>query len=144
MSERALLGFDYGETLIGVAVGHTLTGMAQPLATIEHGKTGIDWDQLARLIQEWRPDALVVGLPRNMDDSDNARTVAARKFGNRLQGRYNLPVYMVDERLTTHSARLLLSSAGHKNKRGNKAMLDKLAAQLILQSYLDDPSGSQV
>lgn len=138
-----MLGFDYGEKVIGVASGHTQTGMAQALTTVTNGKTGVDWERINSLIQEWRPDALVVGLPKNMDDSDNPRTQAARKFGHRLQGRYNLPVYMVDERLTTQTARAMLSETGHRAKRGSKATLDKLAAQLILQSYLDDPSGSQ-
>ncbi|HLD13321.1 MAG TPA: Holliday junction resolvase RuvX, partial [Burkholderiales bacterium] len=95
MSTATLLGFDYGTKFIGIAVGSTLTRAAQPLATLAVARSGQpDWARLTRLIEEWRPHALVVGLPRNMDDTPNPRTAAAQKFGNRLKARYNLPVHM--------------------------------------------------
>lgn len=133
MKSQTLLGFDFGSKSIGVAVGSTQSGLAQPLTAVRNG----DWDSIGKLIAEWQPDALVVGLPLNMDASENPRTAQARKFGDRLQGRYNLPVHRVDERLTTYAAKTQLNEG-----RQHKADLDKRAAQTILQSYLDDPSRS--
>lgn len=139
MSRGTLLGFDYGEKYIGVAVGQTITRLAQPLTTVNvYGHTP-DWDRIAALIVEWTPSALIVGLPLNMDDSENLMTRAAKTFGNRLHGRYNLPVHMVDERLTSVTAKNALLEAGVALKRrSSKAKVDQLAAQTILQAYLDE------
>lgn len=138
MSAATLLGFDYGTKFIGVAVGSTLTRAARPLATLPVARSGQpDWAALTRLVEEWRPRTLVVGLPLNMDDTPNRRTAAAQKFGNRLKARYNLPVHMVDERLTTVRARNVLTEAGVSGKR-QKPKLDAYAAGLILQSFLHD------
>lgn len=147
MSRGTLLGFDYGEKYIGVAVGQTLTRLAQPLTTLKmHGREP-DWTRIGALITEWSPAALIVGLPLNMDDSENAMTRAAKTFGNRLHGRYNLPVHMVDERLTSVTAKNALIEAGltlrprnprqHSRARA-KSRIDQLAAQTILQAYLDE------
>lgn len=133
---HSLLGFDYGERYIGVAVGNTSTRLAQPLDTVVVRKQAPDWGHISRLIAEWQPQALIVGLPLNMDDSENPMTRAAKRFGDRLKGRYNLPVHMVDERLTSHAARQALLEAGVPPRR-HKANLDKLAAQTILQAFLD-------
>jgi putative Holliday junction resolvase len=141
MAGDHLLGFDYGEKTIGVAVGNTHTRQAHPLTTLRVVRGQPDWGALNALVEEWRPAALVVGLPLNMDGSDNPVTPAARKFGNRLQGRYNLPVHMVDERLTTRNARTDLVDAG-VSVRHHTALLDKLAAQTILQSYLNELPGA--
>ncbi len=143
MPSTNLLGFDYGEKTIGVAVGNTNTGQAHPLTTIRVIRGKPDWDAVVRLIEEWAPVALVVGLPLNMDSSDNPVTPKARKFGNRLNGRYNLPVHMVDERLTTRAARTELYNAGVVEKR-HKPVLDKLAAQSILQTYLSEQAGFKI
>lgn len=136
---QTLLGFDYGEKYIGVAVGNRATRLAQPLDTVAVRNQAPDWPHISRLIAEWSPQALIVGLPLNMDDSENPMTRAAKKFGDRLKGRYNLPVHMVDERLTSHAARQALFEAGVPAKR-HKANLDKLAAQTILQAFLDTPA----
>lgn len=147
MSAGTLLGFDYGIKSIGVAVGHVTTRLAQPLTAIHVFNNEPDWPQLNRLINEWQPTALVVGLPLNMDDSVNAMTDAAKRFGDRLAGRYNLPVHMVDERLTSVAAKNALLEAGvalrprvwsKKSKRNSKSRVDQLAAQTILQAYLDE------
>ena len=130
------LGFDYGARYIGIAVGQSDTRLAHALDTVRVHRTEPDWHHVACLVGEWRPDAFVVGLPLNMDDSDNPMTVAARRFGNRLRGRYNLPVHMVDERLTSIAARHQLLDAGVR-VQNLKAKLDKLAAQTILQAFLD-------
>ena len=90
-----------------------------------------------RLVATWQPTALVVGLPLNMDDSENDMTRAARRFGHRLQGRYNLPVHWVDERLTSVDAKNAMVEARVPWKQ-RKARVDKLAAQAILQAYLDE------
>lgn len=134
---RTYLAFDYGVKQIGVAVGSGHTGRAEALANVRAGRDGPDWAHISRLIEEWRPQALVVGLPLNMDDSANAMTVAARAFGKRLQDRYNLPVHMVDERLTSVDAKNALIEAGVRFKR-RKQQVDKLAAQAILQAFLND------
>lgn len=136
MKPQTFLGFDFGEKYIGVAVGRLPTRLAQPIETLAASRGEPDWTRVSRLIEAWQPDAFVVGLPLNMDDSENALTQAARRFGNRLRGRYNLPVHMVDERLTSVTARQDLIEAGVTPKR-LKSKVDKLAAQTILQAFLD-------
>lgn len=136
MKGRTFLGFDYGDKVIGIAVGSTHSGLAEPLTAVPGGRR-TDWARIDRLIEQWRPDALVVGLPLNMDGSENEMTGAARRFGNRLKARYNLPVHMVDERLTTRQAKGALYAAGIPGRR-HKRRLDKLAAQAILQAFLHE------
>ena len=138
MTAGAYLGFDYGDKYIGVAVGQALTRLAQPLTAIAVRSAEPDWAQLTKIIEEWRPQALIVGLPLNMDDSENAMTLAAKRFGNRLNGRYNLPVHMVDERLTSVTAKNAWLEAGVSLKRSNKTKIDRLAAQTILQAFLNE------
>ncbi len=136
MADR-FLGFDFGTKSLGIAVGSTGTGQAEPLTTAPVHRGLPDWPVLDRLIQEWRPAALIVGLPLNMDDSENPMTRAARKFGQRLHARYNLPVHWVDERLTSVEAKNSMVEARVPWSR-RKARVDKLAAQTILQAYLDE------
>lgn len=137
MKAATLLAFDYGTTAIGVAVGSTHSGLAQDLATVRSGPRGPDWEHIARLIEEWQPQALVVGLPKNMDDSDNPMTHAAQQFGNHLAERFRLAVHMMDERLTTVAAKNSLTASGVPGRR-HKAMLDRFAAKAILQTFLDE------
>lgn len=138
MSERpkVLLGFDFGTKRIGVAVGQELTRTATALETLTSPDGGPDWSGISRLIAQWQPDALVLGLPLNLDGSDHEITRLARRFGNRLRGRYNLPVYTIDERLSSAEAEALLAEKG----RFTKGDVDKIAAQLILQSWLEQQS----
>jgi putative Holliday junction resolvase len=142
MGSDNILGFDYGEKTIGVAVGNSASGQAHPLANVRVIRGQPEWEKISSLIDEWRPAALVVGLPLNMDGSENPVTPKARKFGNRLNGRYNLPVHMVDERLTTRDARTELYNAGVTERR-HKPVLDKLAAQSILQTFLTEHKKQQ-
>lgn len=133
---RTILGFDFGMKNIGIAVGQELTGTANPLTAIK-ARDGIpDWDQIERLLQEWQPDLLVVGLPLNMDGTEQEMTAAARRFGNRLHGRFGLPVEWQDERLTTFEA---LDQMGIRSKMDSRQRsdVDQLSAQLILQSWLN-------
>jgi putative Holliday junction resolvase len=121
---------------IGIAVGQELTGTANPLTAIK-ARDGIpDWEQIASLLQEWQPDLLVVGLPLNMDGTEQEMTAAARRFGNRLHGRFGLPVEWQDERLTTYEA---LDQMGIRSKMDSRQRsdVDQLSAQLILQSWLN-------
>ncbi|WP_297809314.1 Holliday junction resolvase RuvX [uncultured Methylophaga sp.] len=133
---RTLLGFDFGMKNIGIAVGQELTRTANPLTAIK-ARDGIpDWELIARLLQEWQPALLVVGLPLNMDGTEQTMTAAARRFGNRLHGRFGLPVEWQDERLTTYEA---LDQMGIRSKMDSRQRsdVDQLSAQLILQSWLN-------
>lgn len=131
-----ILAFDFGEKRIGVAVGETQLALAHPLTTIAAEQTHIRFDAIARLIAEWQPHLLVVGLPVHMDDTEHALTARARRFGRQLEGRFNLPVAMVDERLSTREAVSLLHAAGVDARR-QKPVRDQVAAQTILQAYFD-------
>jgi putative Holliday junction resolvase len=128
-----LLGFDFGPAKIGVAVGQTLTGSATPLETLRAVRQHPDWGGIYRLIEEWQPEALVVGIPYNMDDSEAEPAARARRFARQLEGRYRLPVHLVDERLTSLAARREL---GRRPKRIEE--LDAIAAKLILETWLHE------
>ena len=132
---RPLLGFDYGKKRIGVAVGQKLTATATPAETLHSSNDQPDWAGIARLIETWRPQALVVGLPLHMDGTEHALTEAAREFGRELEQRFDLPVHLIDERLTSIEAGHLLAGTT-KNARRRKADIDKVAAQLILETWL--------
>lgn len=140
---RTYLGFDYGSKRIGVAVGQDLTASASALTTIATHEQSPPWQAIEQLIQQWQPQAFVVGLPYNKDGSEHAVTRAARRFGQQLQERFQRPVYWVDERLTSSEAESILAQRNAKKKKGAaKADIDKLAAQLILQSWLDQQAGN--
>jgi len=134
---QTLLGFDYGTKRIGVAVGQDITRTVAPLTTLHSQNNKPDWDAIGKLITEWQPDRLVVGLPLHLDGSSQALTERVQRFGNQLKGRYNLPVEMMDERLTSHEAETELATRRGKTA---KADIDALAAALILQSWLDQQS----
>ena len=132
---RTLMGFDFGTQRIGIATGQRLTATSQQLEPIK-ARDGIpDWDLLQRIIDEWQPDAFVVGLPLNMDDSESDLSSRARKFARRLQGRFGVQVEMVDERLTSREAKMLSREQGTQDL----TKIDHIAASLILQSWLDCP-----
>lgn len=133
---RVVLGFDFGMRQIGVAVGQEITRSASPLTTLKAHDGKPNWDQIAQLIKQWRPDLLIVGLPLNMDQSEQPLTVAARRFGNRLRGRYGLAVEWVDERLSTIEARERLHLKSPFS--GRHQALDQVAAQCILQTWLSE------
>ena len=135
-SARTLLGFDFGLKNIGVAVGQELTHTANPLTVIK-ARDGIpDWNEIEALLEQWQPQLLIVGLPLNMDDSEQEMTAASRRFGNRLHGRFQIPVEWQDERLSTYEA---LEQLGIRNKMqsNNRGDVDRISAQLILQSWLN-------
>ncbi|MDD5405166.1 MAG: Holliday junction resolvase RuvX [Sulfuricella sp.] len=132
-----VLCFDFGLKRIGVAVGDVTIGVAHPLETIHGESRAQKFGAIAALIQEWQPGALVVGLPLHLDGTEHDMTLRCRKFSRQLEGRFRLPVALVDERLTSESASQDLRAMGIGGRR-QKAMLDQVAAQLILQTYLDE------
>ena len=134
--QGTILAFDFGEKRIGVAIGETSLRMAHPLTTIDAVRNDARDAAIAALVGEWKPVALLVGLPVHMDGTEHAMTARARKFARRLEGLFHLPVQFVDERLTTRAATLLLREAG-LNARKAKPVRDQVAAQRILQTYLD-------
>lgn len=138
MTAGVYLGFDYGRKDTGVAVGSRHSRLAEPLAVLRAQGEQPDWASLDRLVREWRPEGLVVGLPLNMDGSENRMTRAARAFGTALSARYNLPVHWIDERLSSRVATDTLLEAGVPLRR-HKKRIDKIAAQTILQAFLNEP-----
>lgn len=141
--EGTLLAFDFGTQRIGIAVGNTLLRHARPLTTIHDEKNDTRFAQIAALIEEWQPGALVVGLPLNEDGSAHELTALCRRFANRLHGRYGLPVILLDERYTSLAASAELTAAGIHG-RNQKPLLDQYAAQQILQAYFDEPAAGQI
>ncbi|GAA5176733.1 Holliday junction resolvase RuvX [Niveibacterium umoris] len=131
-----VLGFDFGTARIGVAVGETELGMAQPIEVIEGEANEPRFAAIAKLIKEWQPQALVVGLPVHTDGAEHDMTARARRFANQLNGRFRLPVELVDERLTSLEAESMLREAGHGWQK-RKRHLDAVAAQRILQTWFD-------
>jgi len=129
-----VLGFDYGELRVGVALGQSITGCGRPLTTLRNRERhSIDWAAIGTLIEQWRPQALVVGLPVDDDGVPYPVAEAIRRFGNRLHGRFGLPVYYADERLTSNEAtRRMQAPAG---KRRNEAPIDAMAAAVILDTW---------
>ncbi|MFM0737786.1 Holliday junction resolvase RuvX [Paraburkholderia xenovorans] len=130
--EATLLAFDYGEKRIGVAVGNALTRSARPLVIVQNRSREYRFEEVGKLIAEWKPDALIVGLPMHPDGTPHEMTQLAKRFGNQLNGRFNLPVTWIDERYSSVEAKAEIR-AGH----GRADMLDAEAASIILQQYLD-------
>ncbi|MCW8932766.1 MAG: Holliday junction resolvase RuvX [Gammaproteobacteria bacterium] len=145
------LGFDFSQNKIGIAVGQRLTGTANSLTTLISRNKKIDWTGIESLLEQWHPVALIVGLPLTMDGEEQETTEAVKIFGNQLNKRYNLPIHYIDERLTSREASHILGYEGHTSPRrhskpGKKVKkkkqqghdIDQLAAQLILQSWLNE------
>lgn len=127
------LGFDFGTHKIGIAVGQSLTGTATPVTTLSYIKQKPDWEGIERIIKEWQPDTLVVGLPYQMDDQEAELAARAKRFARQLQGRYKLPVEMIDERLTSKEA---INRLGKKSAK-DVTLVDSMAAKLILETWLN-------
>ena len=130
------LAFDFGEVRIGVAEGDAEVGTAHPLATVTGEGNEAKFAAIAKLVAEWKPRQLVVGLPAHTDGSEHELTRLCRKFGRRLHGRFGLPVYWVDERLSSLYAESLLAEAQVFGRK-QKAVLDQVAAQAILQGFFE-------
>lgn len=132
-----VLAFDFGEVRIGVATGETMLKTANALTTITSEVNDVRFAEIASLIKEWQPSLLIVGLPTHMDGTPHEITHLAKKFAQRLEGRFNLPVMMIDERLSSAEASQHLSDAGIKGRQ-QKSLIDAVAAQVILQSHFDN------
>lgn len=136
MASETLLGFDFGTKSIGVAVGQQLTGTARALTALKAQDGTPDWSQIERLLKEWQPDYVVVGLPLNMDGSEQELTARARKFANRLHGRFGVRVELQDERLSTVEARAgLFERGGYRALQ--KGAVDSQSAVIILEDWFD-------
>lgn len=130
------MAFDFGTQKIGVAIGQSVTGSAQALPELKARQGQPDWQQVEALISEWQPDALVVGVPVQMDGTEFELTQRARKFGQRLHGRFGLPWFAMDERLTSFEAR---EQNRQQHGKGRKeSLVDSIAASLILQSWFTE------
>jgi putative Holliday junction resolvase len=136
---HTVLAFDFGTRRIGVAVGNSITAVARPLTTIASDANAVRFAAIEALIDEWRPGMLVVGQPVHGDGTPHEMTARALRFARQLEGRFGLKVVCVDERYTTEGANAVLMAAG-VGARERKAVRDGVAAQLILQSFLDDPA----
>lgn len=131
---KVVLGFDFGLSKIGVAVGQVITHSANPV-TILRAKRGVpDWHDIKKIIAEWDADALIVGLPLNMDGTEQWITKNVRVFAEQLKKQFQLPVYFVDERLTTVAAKELM----HASLKGDAKFehADSVSAKLIVESWL--------
>lgn len=133
-----VLGFDYGARRIGVAVGNRVTGSARALDVVGNGTNGPDWARIATLLREWRPDALLVGLPLTLDSGEQANSRHARAFAEALHERHALQVEMVDERLSSRAAaeRFAERRAIGTARRKHAASLDAIAAEVIIEQWL--------
>ena len=131
------LGFDFGSKKIGVAVGQRITGTASPLQTINAVNQKPNWKVIGQLVQEWQPGGLVVGISKKEDGTDNPITPKIEKFCRQLEGRFQIPVFTIDEKLSTFEAKQLLFDDLGVNADKLWQVQDQLAAQLILQSWLN-------
>lgn len=131
-----VLAFDFGKRYIGVAIGESELKLAHPLTTINSNVTKIQFEAITKLIKDWQPKLLVVGLPLHDDGTENEMTRLSKLFARRLEGRYRIKVVMVDERFTSRSASLVLNELGIYHKQQDR-FIDQIAAQHILQSFFD-------
>lgn len=136
-----VLGFDVGARRIGVAVGNTLSRSARAIAMIAARDEGPDWDAVAALVREWRPDRLVVGEPLTLEGETQLATHLSRRFAREAAQRFDLPVDMVDERSSTREADQRFAErrrSGQARRRDARA-LDAVAAQIIVERWLGEP-----
>jgi putative holliday junction resolvase len=142
---KIVLAFDFGLRRIGVACGDTLSRNAQSLETVPAGPNGPRWELLGSMMRDWRPDMAVVGLPYNVDDSENAMTGAAREFAAEVARRFAVEVVMVDERYSSLEAEARLQTAresGSRRRRVAKSDVDAAAACVILERWFTEKTGS--
>lgn len=132
-----VLAFDFGTRRIGVALGEMMLGQARPLTTISAEANDARFAAVGKLIAEWQPARLVVGLPLSLDDCDHEMTERCRRFARQLEGRYRLPVHLVDERLSSAEADARLRDRG-LDWQARKAAVDAEAAAILLQNYFDE------
>ncbi|MEX3018242.1 Holliday junction resolvase RuvX [Kluyvera sp. STS39-E] len=131
-----LLAFDFGTRSIGVAIGQRITGTARPLTAIKAQDGTPDWNIIGRLLKEWQPESVIVGLPLNMDGTEQPLTARARNFANKIHGRFGVAIKLHDERLSTVEARAGLFERGGFRAL-DKGSVDSASAVVILESYFE-------
>lgn len=131
---ETLLGFDFGTKYIGIAIGQSVTQTATPLLTLKAQQGVPNWQEVQKIIDEWQPTGLVVGLALQPDGSDSQTSLKARNFGIALKKRFSLPLYFVEERLTSVAASHILKQEHHYSKQTDS---DSMAAAIILESFLN-------
>ena len=139
MSEKNItnvLGFDYGKKRTGIASGLTLTNSATPLLTLKQIDGNPDWNGIEKEINNWKPDALIIGVPYHLDGTANAMTEAALHFGHCLKKRFHLPVFEINEALSSYEAETRIKKNKKINQQ-NKHEVDMIAAAIIVQNWLD-------
>lgn len=141
VGRRRVMAFDFGTRRIGVASGQEMLGTGQAVAMLPANDGVPDWRSIEALLKEWRPDLIVVGLPLNMDDTENDMCARARKFGKRLHGRFHVTVEMVDERLTSFEAKGEVMAQGGSRDFGRHGVDDR-AAVLILETWFNQQPSS--
>lgn len=140
-----IMGLDVGSKTIGVAVSDLLGWTAQGIETIKinESREELGLDRLKELIEEYEVERIVVGLPKNMDGSIGNRAEISLDYGKKLERLFSLPVIYQDERLTTMQATRMLIEEGNTSRKKRKKVIDKLAAVMILQNYLDQQSNKE-
>lgn len=134
--ERNTGRFRFWHQSIGAAVGQRITGTARPLAALKANDGNPDWTLIERLLREWQPEAVIVGLPLNMDGTEQPLTARARKFANKIHGRFGVKIILHDERLSTVEARAgLFEHGGYRAL--NKGRIDSASAVVILESFFE-------
>lgn len=137
IKQSTVMAFDFGERRLGIAIGEHLVGTATPLSMIDHESNEKRFEAISALVTAWQPKLFVVGFPLHSDGTEHAISQLCKKFARRLNGRFNIPVILIDERYTSIAASQALNAQGIKG-RAQKTHLDAVAAQTILQSYFDD------
>ncbi|PHM55922.1 Holliday junction resolvase RuvX [Xenorhabdus sp. KK7.4] len=136
MKNRTVIAFDFGTRSIGAAIGQEITGTARALDSFKAKEGSPNWDLIEKLLKEWQPDLVIVGLPLNMDGTEQPVTAQAKKFANRIHGRFGVQVELHDERLTTVEARSHLFAYGGYRAL-DKGKVDSTSAVVILESWFE-------
>ena len=130
---ETVIGFDYGTSWIGIAVGQTLTAQARPLSAIKSFKRSPNWEAISLILSEWKPQKLIVGLPTSDYSETKYMTDKASRFSRQLHGRFHIDTQLIDERLTTREAYTIAIAS---RKRKSKSEIDSLSAVLITETWL--------
>ena len=134
--EGNIIGFDFGQKRIGVAIGNNISKSAQALITIESASNNQKFEAIQKIMDEWQPVSIVVGVPFNVDGSEHKVTNLCKKFAKQLEQKYALPIHLIDERYTSIEASYEIQDKKIDLKK-KKLLIDRIAAKIILQSYLD-------
>ena len=132
----SVLGIDYGLKRIGIATGQTITRSATPITTLNQINGNPDWNSLEQLVSQWQPQALIVGMPYHLDGKENDMTKIVEQFCLQLEQRFALPIYKISEVLSSYEAEQTLKKTTKIGKH-NKHEIDKMAAAIIVQNWLD-------